>query len=72
MEVPKRSLRRHHLDRIKARMRWYISNWSKSSVHLAQDAEFVGRMASTHGRPCSCYGCKRGERDDILVEGIDA
>lgn len=28
------------------------------------DARTVGRLASTHGRPCSCHMCRRGPSPD--------
>jgi hypothetical protein len=56
----KRAERRHHLARIKARIRRYVASWGYR--HLTSDPAFVGHMASTHGRPCSCWMC-RHEKD---------
>jgi hypothetical protein len=55
--MSQRSIRRHHMDRIKARMKRIVRTWFQSG-HLADDPEFVGKMAEVHGRPCSCEGCR--------------
>ncbi len=49
-----RSERRHHLDRIKQRMRRYVRGWFKTP----RDPEFIGKMAACHGTH-DCYMCKQ-------------
>jgi hypothetical protein len=49
----KRAERRHYRERIKARMWRYLATWSSPVA----DERLVQHMASTHGRPCSCWMC---------------
>ena len=56
------------MDRIKARMRRIVKTWLLRplncdwalgrKVPLADDPEFIGKLAAVHGRPCSCDGCR--------------
>jgi hypothetical protein len=49
----KRSLRRHHLQRLKKKAGNYFGGWIKSHP---DKAHFVGIYANTH-TPCSCWMC---------------
>lgn len=62
MEVASRSRRRHDVWRVKQRMRryWRDRGFGRLSVGARQGPteHWVGNMASTHGKPCSCsLGC---------------
>lgn len=52
----KRALRRHHANRVKAKMRKY---YGKDRELTDKD---VGRFASTHGAGCSCWMCGNPRR----------
>lgn len=54
-----RSRRRHHAERIKARMKKYYPSMSEKDI---------GRLASTHGSDCSCWMCGNPRR---YMKGID-
>ena len=50
-----RAIRRHHLDRMKVRVRHYYGG------HAAGDARQLGRLASSR-TPCSCFMCGNPRR----------
>lgn len=52
-----RALRRAHNERMKARARKIMKLWS-FGVRFPMTARDVGRNASTHCRPCSCWLCQ--------------
>ncbi len=66
-----RAFRRHLWSRAKQRAARLWARWHKPDAHgeyryiqgpytatdLARD---IAHLAETHGRPCSCAGCKRG------------
>jgi hypothetical protein len=61
MNKEKRAIRRHHDRRIKSKMRRLISTYFVSSpkwkMKMLNDDRFIGHLATTHGRPCSCSMC---------------
>lgn len=52
----KRSIRRHHMERMIAKAKYIIKHWFHGDK-LVKDDDFVNRMVSTHCRPCSCWMC---------------
>jgi hypothetical protein len=50
---PKRSIRRHHYNRIKERAKKIIKNWGGTDL----SDKNVGKVASVHGASCSCWMC---------------
>lgn len=56
VEGSKRADRRAHMKRMKKRALAYLT------IHTRwePDARLVGKWVSTHCRPCSCMGCKKG------------
>jgi hypothetical protein len=57
-----RARRRQDEQRMKARARRVIGLWSRGRPAEEPTARAVGRIASTHGRPCSCWLCA-GSKD---------
>jgi hypothetical protein len=57
-----RAERRVKNRRVKAKFRGVLSMYVFGRHGNEPEARQVGRWASTHGRPCSCMGCKRGPR----------
>lgn len=55
----RRALQERVIARVRRRLR---ENWPGGET-LAADPGFVGHLASTHMRPCSCWLC-RGESYD--------
>ena len=59
-----RARRRQDAERMKARARRVMALWGRG---LSNDAppspRAVGKIASTHGRPCSCWLCR--SRKDV-------
>jgi hypothetical protein len=56
-----RALRRAQLQRMKARARRVLLLRVSGRAQL--DPVQIGIHASTHGRPCSCWLCKRGNQE---------
>lgn len=60
--APKRSVRRHHAARKKAAIcRMVRLSWRYMREEWITPS-FIGHLYSTHGRPCSCFGCARDGR----------
>lgn len=58
-----RALRRFHLSRVKARSRKRMSALF-TQLSGREALRRIGRWASVHDRPCSCYLCRRGHSRD--------
>jgi len=65
MNKSKRSIRRHHISRLKTRMRnyWRDHNlgWWTSGYRENPTSRWIEQMVETHGKPCSklCCGNQR-------------
>lgn len=57
-----RGRRRQDEERSKGKARRLILLWSRHRDGDSPTAREIGRIASTHGRPCSCWMC-RGHKD---------
>lgn len=57
-----RARRRQDEQRMKARARRIMALWSRGLFTPASSPRAVGRNASTHCRPCSCWLCS-GHKD---------
>lgn len=57
-----RARRRQDAERMKARARRVMALWGRGSSAATPSARAVGKIASTHGRPCSCWLCS-GTKD---------
>ena len=57
IEVSPRSIRRHHVDRLKSSRRYF---WGHKR-DLSQDARAIGMVVNTPN-PCSCYMCGNPRR----------
>lgn len=58
-----RARRRHDEERMKARARRVMALWSHGLSTDAPSPRALGKVASTHGRPCSCWLC--ASRKDV-------
>lgn len=58
--IPSRGKRRHHHNRMKAKAKRVLLQWHSGDKEWITP-ERVGRMVSTHCRPCSCYMCRSDE-----------
>lgn len=59
-----RARRRQDAERMKARARRVMGLWSRGATDApAHSPRAVGRNASTHCRPCSCWLC-RGHKNE--------
>lgn len=66
-----RAERRVKNRQVKDRMRTVL----RTRLFIDEPSQtLVGHWAATHGRPCSCIGCKRGRRPDraapLLAEDL--
>ena len=52
-----RARRRQDEQRMKARARAVMALWTRGLPTPAPSPRAVGKIASTHGRPCSCWLC---------------
>lgn len=57
-----RARRRQDAERMKARARRVMTLWTHGLTDGDPSPRAVGKVASTHGRPCSCWLC-RGRKD---------
>lgn len=57
-----RARRRQDAERMKARARKVMALWGHGASAAAPSPRAVGKVASTHGRPCSCWLCS-GRKD---------
>ena len=55
--APMRARRRQDEQRMKARARAVMALWTRGLPTPAPSPRAVGKIASTHGRPCSCWLC---------------
>jgi len=53
-----RARRRQDEMRMKARARRIMALWEHGAAPDAPSPRAVGKVASTHGRPCSCWLCR--------------
>ena len=60
MKNPSRARLRHEDARAKSEAKHKLRRWGFD----ISDGARVGKWASTHGRPCSCDMCKRGDAAD--------
>jgi hypothetical protein len=61
-----RAVRRSHEERMKAKARNLLRVWRR--LHPCEpDPREVGRLASTHGRPCSCWLCRNGADETLTM-----
>jgi hypothetical protein len=60
MKNPSRARHRHEDARAKAETKHKLRRWNFD----ANDGALVGKWASTHGRPCSCWMCTEREPND--------
>lgn len=57
-----RARRRQDAERMKARARRIMALWARGNPADVPSPRAVGKIASTHGRPCSCRLCS-GHKD---------
>lgn len=64
-----RGTRRHHSARVKSKMKNLWTNIWKVGGKATN--KWVGVMASTHGKPCSCYACANKLGPDMQTRRAD-
>lgn len=58
-----RARRRQDEERMKARARRVMALWGRGLPAATPSPRAVGKITSTHGRPCSCWLCR--SRKDV-------
>jgi hypothetical protein len=51
------AMKRHYQSLTRRKAEWLARRWNIADSDLSFE-QWVGRMASTHCRPCSCLGCR--------------
>lgn len=59
MTIRNRKWRRNHTQRVKHRIRKILRvHWNTEEYTFDDDSRYVGILASTGMRPCSCLSCR--------------